>query len=438
LNQHHPSSIIHHPSSIIHHPSSIIHHPTFKISMPDPRHLKITDYTYTLPDDRIALAPLTNRESSKLLVYRNGTITETVFSNIGDHLPDNSLLVFNDTKVINARIRFTKETGSIIEVFCLEPVEPSKEYQIALTATGSCQWKCFVGGMNKWKSTIISIENEKILLKASVAQKMQDAFLIRFEWEPAHLSFAEVLQIVGDIPLPPYIKRASQETDKERYQTVYAQFEGSVAAPTAGLHFTKPLLDKLTAQGIRNSFVTLHVGAGTFKPVKSDTMAAHDMHAEWIDVSAATIQQLLEHNGAIIPIGTTSLRTIESLYWMGVHTIHNPSIENLTLLQWDAYELSASVNNINFQQSLESLLAWMRTRQKERIFTQTQILIAPGYQFKAASALVTNFHQPASTLLLLVAAAIGNDWRKVYDYALENDFRFLSYGDANLLFMAES
>ncbi len=405
-----------------------------------PGDISINDYNYHLPDEKIALFPLKDRDQSKLLIYKKREISDNIFSNITDYLPEKSLLVFNNSKVINARIRFQKSTGSTIEIFCLEPAESISEYSIVMNQKQSVTWKCFVGGASKWKEEYlekeIKIGETAILLKARIKEKLAEAYNIELSWQPEQFSFAEIIEAAGDIPLPPYIKRSTESTDSNRYQTIYGVHDGSVAAPTAGLHFSDAVFQKLGAAQIKKSFVTLHVGAGTFKPVKATTMKEHEMHAEWIDVDIPTINNLLD-NDFVIAVGTTSLRTIETLYWLGVKTLLNPDLDKLELNQWDIYEEGLIEKNISKENALQRLLDWLNKKKMQRVFTQTQLLITPGYQFKVAKAIVTNFHQPQSTLLLLVAAAIGEDWKKCYQYALENDFRFLSYGDANLLFIAE-
>jgi S-adenosylmethionine:tRNA ribosyltransferase-isomerase len=404
--------------------------------MTDPKKISILDYTYDLPADKIALHPLAERDASKLLVYKNGNIQEAVYKNIAEHLPAESLLIFNNTKVIKARIRFQKSSGGVIEVFLLEPFEA--DYTSTLSATKKTTWKCMIGGVSKWKEKELSFGFGVLgfELKAKLIEKLADAYLVEFSWTPADLSFAEILEQYGDIPLPPYIKRNTEETDTERYQTIYAKDEGSVAAPTAGLHFTPDIFTKLAAKNIQTDFVTLHVGAGTFKPVKAAIMQEHEMHAEWIDVSAAMIENLVEQiDKTVVAVGTTSLRTLESLYWMGVKANLNTAIEQLQINQWEVYEEPLANTSLSAKEALSSLLKWMKSNNRDRIFTQSQILIAPGYHFKIAKAIITNFHQPRSTLLLLVAAAIGSDWKKNYTYALQNDFRFLSYGDGSLLFI---
>jgi len=405
-----------------------------------PKNISINDFDYDLPNERIALFPLENRDQSKLLIFKDEEIKEDRFENISTHIPKESLLVFNNSKVINARIVFEKSTGSKIEIFCLEPAGETHEYASVMAEKGSSIWKCFVGGVSKWKIEFLEksvfINDKEIVFKAKIISNLSEGFIVKFEWNDETISFAEVLDKTGDVPLPPYIKRSTELTDTSRYQTVYAQLDGSVAAPTAGLHFTEQILAQLNQHQIHQAFVTLHVGAGTFKPVKSETMQAHEMHSEWVDVDINTIQKIIDQKELIIAVGTTSLRTLESLYWLGVKSILNPDIEMLDIQQWDAYELPA--NEISKEAALTALLAWMNKKGVSRIFTTTQLLITPGYQFKIVKAMVTNFHQPKSTLLLLVAAAIGLKWKTCYEYALENGFRFLSYGDANLLFMVES
>lgn len=407
-----------------------------------PKDISIKDFTYELPAERIAAFPLSERDSSKLLVYKNGLINEDVYKNIAGHIPQNSLLVFNNTKVIQARILFQKPTGGVIEIFCLEPYEAMNEYSTIMNKKGTVKWKCMIGGASKWKEAALikksEIRNHTSEIKAKLVEKLSDAYVVELSWQPEDLSFSEILEASGDMPLPPYIKRKAEESDKERYQTIYAKHDGSVAAPTAGLHFTEKIFTSLAEKNINKTYVTLHVGAGTFKPVKAAQMQGHEMHAEWIDVHIDTIQQLTENiNNCIVAVGTTSLRTIESLYWMGVKIILNNEIktEDLIIHQWDVYEKPLETTKILSSDALTSLVGWMKKNKMERLITTTQILIAPGYQFKIAIAIVTNFHQPQSTLLLLITAAIGGKWKDVYNYAMENDFRFLSYGDGSLLFI---
>ena len=409
-----------------------------------PKNISITDYNYSLPEEKIAAFPLPGRDASKLLVYKNDSISEDTYQNIATYLPEKSLLIFNNTKVIPARILFQKPTGGIIEIFCLEPYETISEYSTIMNKKERVRWKCMIGGISKWKEGVLvkkfNHQQLNIELKVTIVEKLFDANVVEFEWQPAQLSFAEVIAQMGNIPLPPYIKRALENADKERYQTIYAAFDGSVAAPTAGLHFTEKVFASLKEKNIESGFVTLHVGAGTFKPVKARTMQQHEMHAEWIDVTKDTIKDLAENIGNITAVGTTSLRTLETLYWMGVKTILFPEsiMEELTIHQWDVYEEPILSSNFLAADALESLLNWMQKNNYQSIFAKTQILIAPSYRFKMVNALITNFHQPQSTLLLLVAAAVGSNWRNMYDYALNNDFRFLSYGDGSLLFIAKT
>jgi S-adenosylmethionine:tRNA ribosyltransferase-isomerase len=404
-----------------------------------PQQISIDDYNYDLPNDRIALYPLAQRDSAKLLVYKNGEISESTFLHIDEYLPSQTLLVFNNTKVINARVQFTKITGASIEIFCLEPFGNITEYSTVMNTTTTVQWKCLVGGAAKWKDEIlekeITVGNEKVILFAKKVAKITEAFIIQFYWQPPLFSFSEIIEAAGKVPLPPYIKRDTDNEDTSRYQTIFAEHSGSVAAPTAGLHFSENIFEKLSAKKINKTFVTLHVGAGTFKPVKAATMAEHEMHSEYIDVDIATIENIKNNIGKIAAVGTTSLRTIESLYWFGIKVFKNKNVKELSLLQWDVYVDEFVNSELSAYDALDALLAWMKKNNKERIFTQTQILIAPSYSFRVANMLITNFHQPKSTLLLLVAAAMGNDWKKMYDYALKNDFRFLSYGDGNLIFI---
>ncbi|MGF2411551.1 S-adenosylmethionine:tRNA ribosyltransferase-isomerase [Ferruginibacter sp.] len=398
-----------------------------------PKDISIQDFTYHLPDEKIALHPLEQRDSSKLLVYKTGNITEDSYSNIDAHLPENSVLIFNNTKVIKARILFTKPTGGIIEIFLLEPYQA--DYTSTLSATKNCKWKCLIGGASKWKEKELVFGNWGLTVQ--MFDKLTEAYIVEFNWNDT-ISFAEILEQAGNIPLPPYIKRKADDEDAARYQTIYAAHDGSVAAPTAGLHFTETVFKKLAAKNINQLFVTLHVGAGTFKPVKAAIMQQHEMHAEWIDIDITTIKNLAANlNNTIVAVGTTSLRTIESFYWLGVKALLDPLAQQLQITQWEVYEALAGKENITAKEALEALINWLQKNNCFRLFTQTQILIAPGYQFKIAKAIVTNFHQPQSTLLLLVAAAVGNNWKKIYNYALENDFRFLSYGDGSLLFIEE-
>jgi S-adenosylmethionine:tRNA ribosyltransferase-isomerase len=405
-----------------------------------PKSIAIKDFTYQLPEERIARYPLPERDSSKLLIYKDKKLQEDTYRHIDQYLPADSLLIFNNTKVVEARLLFQKPTGASIEVFCLEPHADYPDITTAMSQKARVTWMCLIGGASKWKSgqvleKRIAHGSEIILLQAKYLEKVKDSFAIELSWTPDALSFAEVLHLAGIIPLPPYIKRAAEITDATRYQTIYAHADGSVAAPTAGLHFTESLFGQLQARNIQRSYVTLHVGAGTFQPVKSDVMDGHEMHVEFIDVPATLIQQLIDYSDKhITVVGTTSLRTVESLYWLGIKTILHPDLipGELVIRQWDAYELDAT--HITAAEALNSLLQYMRKHQWERLITKTQLLITPGYTIRIPRALVTNFHQPQSTLLLLVAAFAGNEWRSLYEYALEHEFRFLSYGDGCLLF----
>jgi len=407
--------------------------------MIDPKNLSIKNYTYDLAESRIAKYPLDDRDASRLLVYKGGTISEDNYRNICTYLPPNSLLVFNDTKVIQARLYFEKATGGVIEIFCLEPDDQYADITAAMTQREAVLWRCLIGGASKWKrgqvlEKKITLQSTQITLHAKYIEKRSDCFVIEFVWHNQEVTFAEILHVAGAIPLPPYLKREAESIDEKRYQTIYAHHEGSVAAPTAGLHFTDNVLDKLRAKKIQVDFVTLHVGAGTFKPVKSEKLDKHEMHAEFINVSKASITHLLKNlSGNIIPIGTTSLRVVESLYWLGVKIRFNliNDYSHILISQWECYDLERF--NLSPSEALQTLIDFMIKKDKERILMWTQLLIAPSYQVKIANALITNFHQPQSTLLLLVAAVIGEDWRRVYNYALENDFRFLSYGDGCLL-----
>jgi S-adenosylmethionine:tRNA ribosyltransferase-isomerase len=415
-----------------------------------PADISILDYSYHLPEDRIAWHPLPERDASKLLICEAGRIQEDKYRNLAAHLPEGTLLVFNNTRVVEARIVFQKATGAQIEIFCLEPAAEYRGMAAAMTQQGRVQWKCLIGGASKWKpgqvlSKTITIPAEPaagrgtpaptIVLEARWIEKLSDSFLIELSWTPPELSFAGLLHQAGLIPLPPYIHRTVEPTDSERYQTVYARYDGSVAAPTAGLHFTEAIFRSLEERHIRKAFVTLHVGAGTFLPVKAATLGQHHMHIEGIVVKQEAIAALLDalqNRRPVIAVGTTSARTIESLYWLGVRLGKNPALSPAELVvgQWDAYQLPGETGTIP---ALAALLDWLKKRQLAEIVTTTQLLITPGYTWRIVAGLVTNFHQPQSTLLLLIAALIGEDWREIYRYALEHDFRFLSYGDGCLL-----
>jgi len=402
--------------------------------MQNPQEISISAYTYPLPPERIAIHPLDQRDASKLLINQGGTLHEDVYQNIAAYLPADSLLVFNNTKVVEARIEFRKPTGARIEIFCLEPPAEYGGIANALARTGTVNWRCLIGGASKWKPGQILRKElpDGLVLEARYLERSGDSFLIALSWTPAQLSFGELLHRAGAIPLPPYIHREADAADSRRYQTIYAQHDGSVAAPTAGLHFTDAIFQSLAAKKISHDFVTLHVGAGTFLPVKAATLGGHTMHIEYIDVSRDFILRLrttLKAGKPVIAVGTTSARTLESLYWLGL------AGEDLVVRQWDPYTVQAAATAV---EALTSLLDRMARQGIDRLVTTTQLLISPGYEWRIVTGLVTNFHQPESTLLLLIASLIGEDWRKMYSYALEHDFRFLSYGDGCLLLPASS
>lgn len=401
------------------------------------QHIHISDYTYELPDERIAKFPIAQRDHSKLLVYRHGEVSEDVFYHLPDYLPTGALMVFNNTKVIQARIHFRKETGALIEVFLLEPAVPS-DYELMFQTHGHCEWYCLVGNQKKWKEgslrRSLDVNGVMLTLQATRLGEHGTSQHIAFDWDNDNVSFAEILDAVGELPIPPYLNRETQESDKTTYQTVYSKIKGSVAAPTAGLHFTDQVLSELDAHGIDREELTLHVGAGTFKPVKSDEIGGHEMHSEYISVRKQTLEKLLRHHASAIAVGTTSVRTLESLYYMGVKLEQNPNLteEQLHVNQWEPYQLSAE-QEIKPEKAIQNLLDYLKRNDLNTLHTSTQIIIAPGYQYKIVKMLVTNFHQPQSTLLLLVSAFVHGDWRKIYDYALAHEFRFLSYGDSSLL-----
>ena len=406
----------------------------------DPRHIHISDYQYDLPDERIAKFPMARRDQSKLLIYKKGVVGEDVFYHLPDYLPKGALMVFNNTKVIQARMHFRKtdangeHTGALIEVFLLEPAEPA-DYEQMFQTTGHCAWYCLVGNLKKWKegplTRIIEVEDAQIEVTATRGPVHGTSYRIDFSWD-GDVSFATIIDTMGELPIPPYLNRETQESDKTTYQTVYSKIKGSVAAPTAGLHFTPEVLADLDAHGIEREELTLHVGAGTFKPVKSEEMEGHEMHTEYISVRRETITKLLNHDCQAIAVGTTSVRTLESLYYMGLKVLANPDLteDQLHVSQWEPYETSNAATAVA---ALNALASWMDARHLEILHASTQIIICPGYDYKIVRMLVTNFHQPQSTLLLLVSAFVGGDWRKIYDYALAHDFRFLSYGDSSLL-----
>lgn len=402
-----------------------------KVLLEELKNIRIEDYTYDLPEERIAKFPLAQREDSKLLIYEKGTIREQHFGDVQEILRSGNTLIFNNTKVIHARIFFKKKTGAVIEIFCLEPYRPV-DYSLNFAARRECDWSCMVGNLKKWKEGVIEChfthEGKACTLKAEKQEQQNGEVIVHFNWD-ADLSFSEVLEGCGKIPIPPYLNRESEESDELRYQTVYSREEGSVAAPTAGLHFTETILAELKNKGVNITELTLHVGAGTFRPVKAETIGGHDMHTEHLIISRRLVECLKEKEGEIIAVGTTSVRTLESLYWMGVKRILGEK-EFFALGQWEAYMLPA---HYTLGEAMEALAGWFEESGQELLKASTTIIIVPGYQFRVIDAMFTNFHQPQSTLLLLVGAAVGQDWRKIYDYALEHDFRFLSYGDSSLL-----
>ena len=423
----------------------------------DVQNISIEDYNYPLPDERIAKYPLSERDASKLLVLKDNNISSSHFNEIGDFLPKDSLLVFNETKVVRARLQFTKESGAAIEIFCLEPISGNGDYQVAFSSKSPSRWKCLVGNSRRWKNETISLRlyestsqqvNESTsqgqsqgqgqcqcqcqILHAERLEKNDNYSVVEFSWEPAELSFAEVLEAAGEIPLPPYLHREAEESDRERYQTVFAKHEGSVAAPTAGLHFTNELITNLKERGITFEEVTLHVGAGTFRPVSSETIGEHEMHSETIVVKKSCIENLIRNcDKTIIPVGTTSMRTIESLYWIGLMLMEEGLEErNLHLNQWFPYQERETLPSA--EESLSTILEYLNKYELSELHATTALMIAPTCKINIAKALITNFHQPKSTLLLLVSALIGDKWKEAYQYALDNDFRFLSYGDSCL------
>lgn len=409
--------------------------------MTSTKNIHIADYNYDLPDERIAKFPLAQRDSSKLLIYNKGVVSEDIFSSLPQYLPKNALMVFNNTKVIQARLHFQKETGATIEVFCMEPFAPI-EYQQNFAQTGSVEWLCMIGNLKRWKEGILNrhveVKGETSTFRAEhLPYESPNAtgtnHLVRFSWD-GPFTFSEILEAVGELPIPPYLNRATQESDKRTYQTVYSKIKGSVAAPTAGLHFTEQVLHALDEAGIDREELTLHVGAGTFKPVKSEEIGDHEMHSEYIVVKRQTIEKLILHGGEAIAVGTTSVRTLESLYYIGLKILKNPSIseEELHVNQWEPYQ-EVRGKKLEVRDVLQALLDWMDRNGLQMLHTTTQIIIAPGYEYQIVKRMVTNFHQPQSTLLLLVSAFVHGDWRKIYDYALSHDFRFLSYGDSSLL-----
>lgn len=403
----------------------------------DTKHIQIKNFNYNLPDERIAKFPLAKRDNSKLLLYRHGEVTEDVFHNIAQYLPKGALMVFNNTKVIQARLHFRKETGALIEVFLLEPYMPA-DYEQMFQTTGHCSWLCMIGNLKKWKEGTLKrtfdVKGKEVTLVAERKEDVHKSYRVDFSWDASDVSWAELLDAVGELPIPPYLNRETQESDKTTYQTVYSKIKGSVAAPTAGLHFTPEVLADIDRHGIDREELTLHVGAGTFKPVKSEEIQDHEMHTEYICVHRQTLEKLIRHEAKAIAVGTTSVRTLESLYYIGVklEKTLDLSEEELHVCQWEPYE-NAVAKPITPIKAIENILAYLDKHGLSALHASTQIIIAPGYEYNIVKMLVTNFHQPQSTLLLLVSAFVHGDWHKIYDYALAHDFRFLSYGDSSLL-----
>lgn len=403
--------------------------------MEETKHIKISDYNYPLPDERIAKFPLPVRDHSKLLVYRHGEVSETRFTSLPDYLEAGELMIFNNTKVIQARLHFRKETGALIEIFCLEPIQPN-DYVLNFQQTSHAAWLCMIGNLKKWKEGSLhkemNVKGHTITLTATRGKCRGTSHWVDFTWDNPEITFADILEVFGELPIPPYLNRETQESDKETYQTVYSKIKGSVAAPTAGLHFTERVLQALRDKGVDLEEVTLHVGAGTFKPVKSEEIEGHEMHTEYISVNRQTIEKLIAHGGKAIAVGTTSVRTLESLYYIGVTIASHPDAgqEELHVRQWQPYETHPTMTTV---ESLQQILDYMKRHELEALHTSTQIIIAPGYTYHIVQKMVTNFHQPQSTLLLLVSAFVKGNWRTIYDYALAHDFRFLSYGDSSLL-----
>ena len=402
--------------------------------------LLIERYDYPLPEERIAKYPLAERDMSKLLIFKDGEICEDHFRNIGEHLPAGAHLIYNNTRVIQARLVFHKESGARIEVFCLEPLEPH-DYQLSLGSQSGCTWKCMVGNLKKWKAGVLEMPVAGTVLRAERLLTTGNTHSIRFTWDDATLSFAEILDAVGELPIPPYLNRATEESDKRTYQTVYSRIKGSVAAPTAGLHFTENVLQDLKKRGVGMSELTLHVGAGTFQPVKTADANEHTMHTEIVAVPRETIQDVLKHLGHVVAVGTTSVRTLESLYYIGVQMLEGKwSDEECHVGQFEPYEREYTTKTA---EALQAILDYLDKTKQSTLHAETQIMIRPGFVFRIVSQMITNFHQPKSTLLLLVSAFLdgesleGKNWHAVYDYALQHDFRFLSYGDSNLFFGRE-
>ncbi|MBC7125266.1 MAG: S-adenosylmethionine:tRNA ribosyltransferase-isomerase [Bacteroidales bacterium] len=398
--------------------------------------ISITDYDYELPDSRIAKHPLSERDCSKLLIYHNGEITNDTFRNIDQYITPKSLLILNNTKVVRARLRFQKESGATIEVFLIEPIDPS-DYALSFSSKKKVVWKCIVGNLKRWKQGELQMEIEGTegRLVAKQLKRLSEGVEVEFSWNNSSMSFADIVEKCGTMPIPPYLNRESEDIDGYRYQTIYAEPEGSVAAPTAGLHFTPKVFESLSNIHVKPHYITLHVGAGTFKPVTSDTIENHEMHTEHFFVSLELVKRLYQNSEPVVCVGTTTLRTLESLYWLGVKLKLGKVNGNYNISQWEPYELDF---RIDVGEAFKALYEYMASNGIETLSASTQIIIAPGYEIKTCDALITNFHQPRSTLLLLVAAAVGNDWKKIYQYAIDNNFRFLSYGDSSLLHINKS
>lgn len=397
--------------------------------------IHISDYNYLLPDDKIAKFPKEQRDLSKLLVYQSGEIKEDIFYNLPNYLPKNSLMVFNNTKVIQARLHFKKVSGALIEIFLLEPSMPT-DYELMFQTKGYCEWLCLIGNLKKWKEGTLVKEftynGKTVRIEATKKESIGTSHKVALKWDNTSLSFAELIDLIGELPIPPYLNRETEESDKTTYQTVYSKINGSVAAPTAGLHFTNNVLQDLDSYGIEREELTLHVGAGTFKPVKSEELRGHDMHTEYISVSKQTLEKLLSYDASAIAVGTTSVRTLESLYYMGVKLHSNPDLseQELHITQWEPYKVKSS---LTATEAIEEIIKYLDRNNVSTLHSSTQIMIAPGYNYKIVKLLITNFHQPQSTLLLLVSAFVKGNWKTIYDYALTHDFRFLSYGDSSLL-----
>ena len=397
--------------------------------------IHISDYNYLLPDEKIAKFPKEQRDQSKLLVYQSGKIKEDIFYNLPKYLPKNSLMIFNNTKVIQARLHFKKVSGALIEIFLLEPSMPT-DYELMFQTKGYCEWLCLIGNLKKWKEGILVKEfiynGETVRIEATKKESIGTSHKVALKWDNTSLSFAELIDLIGELPIPPYLNRETEESDKTTYQTIYSKINGSVAAPTAGLHFTNNVLQNLDNCGIEREELTLHVGAGTFKPVKSEELSGHDMHTEYISVSKQTLEKLLSYDASAIAVGTTSVRTLESLYYMGVKLHSNPDLseQELHITQWEPYKVKSS---LTATEAIEEIIKYLDRNNVSTLHSSTQIMIAPGYNYKIVKLLITNFHQPQSTLLLLVSAFVKGNWKTIYDYALAHDFRFLSYGDSSLL-----